>query len=118
MTNAHDTAVITDLIETLKQQIETCRFVETRVVDHYVLADPENGQILTTENGMQPFRVTINEFERTRDAEAIKGLKAHVREMNPANPIVQRLKIMGWKKAARIQRELSQQSLEKLQAAI
>lgn len=106
--------MIQEMIEKFETAIKTCRLIETRMVDHYVLMDPEDGTVLTTENGVRPFHQRLDDIQRTRDLAAIKRLLKHVREENPDNPVAQRLVITGWKKAARIQRERAEETLQML----
>lgn len=92
-----------DVIRNAETTIETCRLIETRMVDQYVLALPD-GSVLHTV-GIRPFGKSLGDVQRTRDRAKIEALLDHVRTENPDNTAVQDLKIMGWKKAARLQRE-------------
>lgn len=106
---------MTKIIKMFQQQIETCRLIETRMVDQYVLADPESGQMLTTEHGIQPLQKQVGDIQRTTDRSKIEGLLAYVKEHNPDNFVAQRLVIMGWKKAARIQRQKAEANIKYLE---
>ena len=90
-----------DIIQNIRTSIETCRLIETRMVDNYVLA-MRDGAVLHSD-GIHDFYRTLDKVERTRDRAKIEGLLAQVREDNPDNSAVAGLTIMGWKKAARLQ---------------
>lgn len=104
----------TDIFATLRAniatQIETCRLIETRMVDMYVLATAE-GEVLHSD-GVHGFGVKLDKVERSRDRAKVEALLAHVIEHNPGNSVAANLQIMGWKKAARLQRAAAQSLLD------
>jgi hypothetical protein len=105
---------LNDILATVRAnataQIETCRLIETRMVDMYVLAAAD-GAVLHSD-GVHGFGVKLGNVERSRDRAKVEALLAHVIEHNPGNSVVAGLKIMGWKKAARLQREIAQNILD------
>ena len=106
--------LLNDLIASFKAQVETCRLIETRIVDAFVIMLPEDGSMLT-QNGVRPVYKTVNEFERSRDKAAVAKLLAQVKADNPDNPVVQRLVIGTFKKAARQQRLAGEEMLVDLE---
>lgn len=106
-----------DIIDSSRVTVETCRLIETRMVDNYVLAT-EDGDVLHNGSGVHPFGQKLDKVERSRDLTKVKGLLAHVRENNPDNHVAQGLKIMGWKKAARLQRARFEAVIEEMTKAM
>ena len=106
-------SILADVRANTEQSIETCRLVIDRVVDAYCIADPGNGQMLFRD-GIHPLYKTIGDVERSRDKSKVIALLEEIRKMNPDNPVVQRLRVMGFKKAARLQLEINEDLLQRI----
>jgi hypothetical protein len=80
--------------------IATCRVIETRVVNRWVLALPEDGQIVTVE-GIRTFPEGFgNKIFWTDQKDVAEAKLLELRESNPDNSTVDRLKPMRIKEAA------------------
>lgn len=119
MTDFNMDEIIAGGIKAARETIETCRLVETRMINQYVLALGD-GSVFHSTGAIHAFGVKLDKVERTRDIRAIAALRKHLIEMNPGNDAVARLSIMSWKEAARIQRAVAEDVIarfEELQKA-
>jgi len=116
MTNP--TEIFAELQTAFEEQIATADFVISRMANHAVIADPQNGNCVLREGGCWPIPAECGRVAMIRSADEARAELARMQAEQPDNHVLQRLEVMGFKKAARLQRANAETVLADIEAKL
>jgi hypothetical protein len=113
MSDLNMNEIIEGGIKAARETIKTCRLIQTRMIDQYVLAMGD-GSVLHSD-GIRAFGISLAKVERTGDRKKIEAFLAAIKRDNPDNGAVAQLKIMSWKDAATLQIAVAEDVIERFE---
>ncbi len=105
---------IKQILEGTKETLKFLDLIETRIANQFVIMT-DDGHVLTKNRGVGTFDTSLDEIHFTRNDAALLKLLDQVKENNPDNPVAQNLKIGTLRKAAKLQRPILEDLVEKLE---